>query len=271
MACPHVAGSIALLRDAFPDATVDDLKNALMETAVDLGTTGEDNTYGHGRIDVFAAYQSLLGTGGIPCTDITNMAARCIGGGTKTIQVRVNLLNNIAHTGEPVTITIDGTPFTATIISNGTSSRANFSVDGWSVGDHTVSLVDPPGCLADVHATCAAGDGIAKVDPYWNDDAQWNARSVPQATRLLGNYPNPFNPSTQISYQLSADSRVVLKVYNTLGQEVATLVDDFQSAGFKSATWNGRNEAGVPVTSGVYIYKLTAGNVVKSEKMMLMK
>jgi len=183
----------------------------------------------------------------------------------------VNLLNNIAHTGEPVTITIDGTPFTANIVSNGTSSRANFSIDGWSVGDHVVSLVDPPGCLADVHATCATSDGMAKADPYWNDDAVWNSTSAPQATRLLGNYPNPFNPSTSIQYDLRDDVHVTLKIYNTLGQEVATLVDEFQSAGFKSATWNGRNEAGASVTSGIYIYKLTAGSVVKSDKMMLMK
>ena len=62
-----------------------------------------------------------------------------------------------------------------------------------------------------------------------------------------------------------------MKIYNTLGEEVATLVNEFQTAGYKSATWNGRNDAGSTVASGIYIYRLTTGNVVKSEKMMFMK
>ena len=97
------------------------------------------------------------------------------------------------------------------------------------------------------------------------------ANTIARAPVLLQNYPNPFNPSTAIGYQLSADGWVVLKVYNTLGQEVATLVDEVQTAGYKTATWNGRNDFGSPVASGLYIYTLKAGNVVKSERMLLMK
>ena len=189
------------------------------------------------------------------------------------MQVRVNLLDNIIHAGEMVTITIDGTPFTATIVTNGTHSRANFSVPGWSTGDHSVSLVNPPGCLADKHANCVAGDGIAKADPYWDDDAEWivTAQEVPQATKLLGNYPNPFNPSTDIQYALSEDTHVTLRVYNMLGQEMATLVDEPQAAGYRSVVWNGRNDAGGTVASGIYIYKLSAGTFTETRRMLLVK
>jgi hypothetical protein len=208
----------------------------------------------------------------IPCGDITSIAARCIGGGIKTIQVRVNLLNSTIYAGQEVTISIDENQFTSIIFSNGTHSRASFSVAGWVVGDHVVSLVDPPGCLPDKHATCVSGDGVGKADPEW-DEGYWGetASVVPQSTELLGNYPNPFNPSTSIQYALSKDTHVILTVFNMLGQRVVTLVNDFQSAGYKTVVWDGRNDSGSPVASGLYIYTMKAGSVVKSNKLMLLK
>ena len=62
-----------------------------------------------------------------------------------------------------------------------------------------------------------------------------------------------------------------LRVYNSLGQEVRTLVDEFQSAGNKSVVWNGKDNAGQSVASGVYVYRMTAGGSVKSQKMILAK
>ena len=213
------------------------------------------------------------GGGGVPCSAISSLAARCIGGGTKTIQARVNLAGSTMFAGQTVTITIDGTPFIGTIISNGTDSRANFSVPGWSVGTHTVVLVDPAGCgLGDKHPICAAGDGLTKADPEWNDDAAWvTAESAAKRTMLLGNYPNPFNPSSSIQYALGEDGQVTLKIYNMLGQLVRTMVDDFQSAGYHQVVWDGRSESGEAVASGIYVYRLTAGNLVETRKMQLMK
>jgi hypothetical protein len=64
--------------------------------------------------------------GGVPCSAITSIAARCIGGGTKTVQARVNLLGSIIYAGMDVTIAIDEDQYTSTIVTNGTHSRANF-------------------------------------------------------------------------------------------------------------------------------------------------
>jgi len=80
------------------------------------------------------------------------------------------------------------------------------------------------------------------------------------------NYPNPFNASTTISYQVPVDGHVKLEVYNTLGQRVATLVDSKQQAGYKSVIWDASD-----VSSGLYFYKLTAGDFTETRRMMLVK
>ena len=64
---------------------------------------------------------------------------------------------------------------------------------------------------------------------------------------------------------------MTLKIYNMLGQQVRTMVDDFQSAGYHQVVWDGRSESGEAVASGIYVYRLTAGNLVESRKMQLMK
>jgi hypothetical protein len=94
---------------------------------------------------------------------------------------------------------------------------------------------------------------------------------APASFALRGNYPNPFNPSTTISYDLPVDSRVVIKVYDMLGHEVATLVNAFQGAGHKSVFWDGRNSEGDRVSSGLFVYRMTAGDFSASQKMVLMK
>ena len=88
----------------------------------------------------------------------------------------------------------------------------------------------------------------------------------PTTFALEQNYPNPFNPATMIRYQLPEQRMVNLSVYNMLGQEVARLVDGVQEAGYKEVEWNASRLA-----SGVYIYRLTAGDFVQVHKMVLLK
>lgn len=88
---------------------------------------------------------------------------------------------------------------------------------------------------------------------------------------LHQNYPNPFNPSTVIRYQLAVSREVTLKVYNLLGQEVRTLFKGTQQAGPQHILWDGNDHAGRPVSSGVYIYRIQAGDFSQSRKMILMR
>ena len=89
---------------------------------------------------------------------------------------------------------------------------------------------------------------------------------APFAFSLSQNYPNPFNPSTVISYQLPVNSKVSLKIYDLLGREIATLVNEEQSAGLKEVEWNASN-----VASGMYLAIMQAGNFVEMKKMMVLK
>lgn len=99
--------------------------------------------------------------------------------------------------------------------------------------------------------------------------------SIPTSYVLNQNYPNPFNPSTVISYQLPVAGYVSLKIFDILGREVATLVNEFQSAGKYNSTFStlptGRQVLNYKLTSGIYIYILRAGSIVLSKKMILIK
>lgn len=89
--------------------------------------------------------------------------------------------------------------------------------------------------------------------------------------RLEQNYPNPFNPETHISYYLPKTSIVDLNIYNMLGQRIRTLVHQVQNAGSYTVQWDGKNDFGAPVASGVYLYNLTAGKFKESRRMVLLK
>jgi hypothetical protein len=89
--------------------------------------------------------------------------------------------------------------------------------------------------------------------------------------RLIGNYPNPFNPTTTLSYYLPSASDVTLEIFNLLGQRVALLVDQRQEAGLHNVVWDATNSSGDQVATGVYLYRLRAGSFIESKKMMYLK
>ena len=106
---------------------------------------------------------------------------------------------------------------------------------------------------------------------FYNSTLSVENAFIPLSFRLLQNYPNPFNPITTVRYELPEDSFVDVTVYDMLGNVVNNLVNANQSSGYRSVQWNATNNQGEPVSAGVYLYKIQAGNFVDTKKMILLK
>ena len=96
-------------------------------------------------------------------------------------------------------------------------------------------------------------------------------RAIPDEFSLAQNYPNPFNPSTVIKYALPKSSSVSLVIYNMMGQEIRRWDESDAVPGYYEKIWNGTTQAGVPVSSGIYIYRLTTAEFIQMRKMVLLK
>jgi len=138
--------------------------------------------------------------------------------------------------------------------------------NGRELGDQTGSWrpgQPNPGNIANV-----SNPGDASSKPSTTDVANFE---IPIEYKLLNNYPNPFNPATTIAFEIPQSENVTLKIYSMDGQLVKTLADGNYPAGKFQKVWNGKNEAGNNVSSGIYLYRLTAGNFNSSARMILMK
>ncbi len=108
--------------------------------------------------------------------------------------------------------------------------------------------------------------------PEYPEDEEPPDTNVPEVTQLLQNYPNPFSIETWIPYQLSESSEVAIRIYSVAGNMIQELNQDYKPAGFyierdRAAYWDGRNEAGEPVASGVYVYVMQAGDFTDAKKL----
>jgi len=108
---------------------------------------------------------------------------------------------------------------------------------------------------------------------YWGDAVPTSVPTTPRTFRdtLVQNFPNPFNPTTTIAFSLAGRSHVVLAIYDVRGALVRTLVNETRTAGDYRIEWDGRNNAGSSVSSGVYFYRLVAGTFQSTKKMVLLK
>ena len=98
-----------------------------------------------------------------------------------------------------------------------------------------------------------------------------NASLIPEQFALHHNHPNPFNPVTALRYDLPEQAQVTLTIYNMLGREVSQLVNTTQEASYRSVQWNATDSFGKPVSAGVYLYQIRAGEFVHTKKMVLLK
>ena len=150
-------------------------------------------------------------------------------------------------------------------------------------GDSWIKInIDNDENIRNVNVTCLAvdsggdvwigtsGEGLSRIritTPVSDDDRG----ALPGDYVLSQNYPNPFNPTTRISYRVPTRSEVTLRVYDILGREVTTLVNEIQSAGTYSVVWDGTDAEGRRTASGIYLYRLTAGDFSRTRKMILLK
>lgn len=117
-------------------------------------------------------------------------------------------------------------------------------------------------------------DGDPRVQVfYWGDAVPTSVPQGPVGDRnaLVQNYPNPFNPTTTIRFSLARNAHVVLTIYDVRGAHVITLLDEARVPGDHRVVWDGRSDAGVRVSSGIYFYRLTAGDFRETKKMVLLK
>jgi hypothetical protein len=122
---------------------------------------------------------------------------------------------------------------------------------------------------------CSGGSNVGQTLRS-GENEQSSVSAIPTEYALHENYPNPFNPTTLIRYDLPEASTVTLSVFNILGQKVATLVNGEVAAGYQTAEWNASNSSGVSVPSGIYLYRLQVTSLNGKEfhevkKMVLMK
>ncbi|MEE9271227.1 MAG: FlgD immunoglobulin-like domain containing protein [Candidatus Krumholzibacteria bacterium] len=150
---------------------------------------------------------------------------------------------------------------------NSAASTARFVLSGFSY--HFVRDLGPPG------VTPARVTHLHNILAFLQNVTTGTAfDGAPQYANVLKpNYPNPFNPTTKIEYSIKEAGHVSLRIYNAAGQLVRTLVNEVQTpqAGVFTARWNGMNNAGQAVASGVYFYKLVARNFTQTRKMVLLK
>jgi hypothetical protein len=97
------------------------------------------------------------------------------------------------------------------------------------------------------------------------------SETLPDGFSLAQNYPNPFNPTTQIEYTIPTSEHVTLEIYNINGQLVKTLVDEVVSSGTHTVEWDATSDSGNQVATGIYFYRLTAGDITQTKKMSFLK
>ncbi len=435
MAGPHVAGVVALMRQANPNADVQTIKSVLMSTSRDLGTAGEDNAYGWGIIDAYQAVLAVaqcnvtanfsgtptsgcapvtvqftdLSTGpviswdwdfgdGTPHSSLQNPSHQYLSAGTYSVSLKASSDScfDVETKASYVTVstipvanfqgspTSGGSPLTVNFtdlssnnptawdwdFGDGTlhSSLKNPSHTYSTPGDYTVTLIASNSCGSDsevkanyIHVTAGPyvySSGIAvtvrkaknysgkavitvldqngakvsgatvyahwsgltsdldqgttnnkgqvtfysdqiavpfcgyfveNVDNivksgYWFNSGVGETKDsvyscvlgkevaqIPEEFDISQNYPNPFNLTTSITFYLPAESDVDLSIYNILGEKVKTLARGKFEPGSHTVIWDARNESGSEVASGIYFYRLQAGDKTITKRMSLLK
>ncbi len=199
----------------------------------------DDVGFVNGQADY--TYTLTISNSGGGSFDVTNWAIT--GGSAGNFQINNQTAPLTLNAGESVDLELE---FSATSLGN---YYANLQIDNSLTGSIYIPI-------------------YFKVITVGIDDEI----NVPVEYTVSQNYPNPFNPTTNINYTLKENGNVKITVFNSLGQEVKTLVNDFKNVGIRhSATWNGTDSKGNLVSSGTYFYKIESGSFTETRKMLLVK
>ncbi|MBN2011711.1 T9SS type A sorting domain-containing protein [candidate division KSB1 bacterium] len=168
------------------------------------------------------------------------------------------------------------------LVAWGDDQQTNDIVDGYVAGDTMCFRIwnAADGNIYDACATYSFGDAhlgqniysrVSLLEATISSVAASITGTVPDKFRLLPNYPNPFNPATTFEYTLPCDSHVRLAIFNIWGKEVKTLLHSDQAAGTYKIEWDGTNTRGVPVCSGIYVCRLSAGSYTMVRKIICLR
>jgi hypothetical protein len=190
--------------------------------------------------------------------------------GSRNTTENVNLQFTVSATdpdGTIPTLSADNLPAGATFVDSGNGiGLFDWTPTYSDSGLYIVAFTATDGLLSDTELV----EITVEDDPTdVNDD--YSQPAVPTFYQLSQNYPNPFNPVTRIDYALSERQHAVIVVYNILGQWINTIVDEEKPAGWYSVLWNGKTGKNKSVESGIYFYRLTAGDFSEARKMVLLK
>jgi len=169
-----------------------------------------------------------------------------------------------------------GDPEIENVVFTGSVSNWSYFSDNWTGYNDLSALVDETIQLRiGLHSNNDDPDGFGlMIDDITLSDTTYTDvgnEIVPTSVPIMYNYPNPFNPTTTITYSLIEDSYVELSIYNLKGQKILTLVNTLQESGIHKSIWNGLDDDGKSISSGIYLYKLNAGNYSSTKKMILLK
>lgn len=252
-ATPHVGGTCALLLSVNPNLTPSEVSMILQTTAVEKGDPGKDNRYGAGRIDAYQAY--LLAASMIP-VELTSFTA----------------------TSNENSVTLNWSTATETNNSGFSVERKTSRNENWI----EIGFVPGFGSTTERKSYSFADENLLMgsysyrlkqmdFDGTFEYSSQvFTEVGAPKNFALMQNYPNPFNPSTIIEFSIPQTSNVKIEIYNIVGEQVATLINNTLDAGYHQLNFNAAN-----LPSGTYIYKINANGNSSSftdvKKMLLMK
>ncbi|MCH6559889.1 T9SS type A sorting domain-containing protein [candidate division KSB1 bacterium] len=223
-------------------------------------------TFAHLKLPFGGTFTVVGDSGEVTPVDSSNNGVAPLAKTYPNISVQLNLLQNSDWSGTlnfrngrlfgDLTLDIMGTSVTVSI--NGTLGRTQ------AILEYSEDLFGAEGVIL------AREDTVLNITSVRNPDPV----SIPAEFSLSQNFPNPFNPSTTITFeipQLYANSNVNLSIYNLLGQKIRSLVTASMGAGIHAIQWDGKNDIGQNVASGLYLYRLTAGDFAETNKMLLLK